>query len=60
VPVDAIEQTISASGSSLRYDPVGQQYTYVWKTSSAWKWTCRRLIVTLNDCTVHLANFKCK
>lgn len=59
-PVDAIEQTVTAGGSSLSYDPVKDTYTYVWKTNSAWKGQCRTLIVKLSDGTEHTANFKFK
>jgi hypothetical protein len=34
------------------------QYSYVWKTTKSWASTCRRLNVTLEDGTVHVANFK--
>jgi hypothetical protein len=59
-PVDAIEQTVSAGGSNLSYDPATDMYTYVWKTQSSWKNTCRTLIVKLSDGTEHKANFKFK
>jgi len=32
-------------------------YTYTWKTLSAWKGTCRELVVTLSDNTEHRATF---
>ena len=60
LPVDDIEQTVAAGGSSLSYDPATQTYTYVWKTNSGWKGQCRTLIVKLSDGTEHLANFKFK
>jgi hypothetical protein len=59
-PVSGIEETVAAGGSSLSYDPTTDQYTYVWKTNSAWKGTCRKLIVRLNDGTDHVANFQFK
>lgn len=55
--VDVIE-TVTAGGSSLSYSP--DTYTYVWKTESSWAGTCRQLVITLNDGTVHTANFKFK
>lgn len=55
--VDVVE-TVTAGGSSLSYSP--DTYTYVWKTESSWAGTCRQLVVTLNDGTVHTANFKFK
>jgi hypothetical protein len=57
-PLDTVEQTVSAGGSSLSYDPAGDQYVYVWKSDKAWAGTCRRLDVTLVDGTQHIANFK--
>ena len=57
--VDAIETTVTAGGSSLTYDPVADQYNYVWKTDKAWT-GCRQLVVKLNDGTIHYANFKFK
>jgi PKD repeat protein len=57
---DAIEQTVTAGGSSLSYDAVTGQYTYVWKTDKAWANTCRTLVVKLNDGTSYKANFKFK
>ncbi len=59
-PVDDIEQTVTAGSSSLQYDAASDTYTYVWKTDKAWTTTCRQLSVTLNDGTVHTANFKFK
>ena len=59
-PVDNIEQTVSAGESGLTYDAAGDRYSYVWKTSKAWKDTCRQLAVKLDDGTVHEANFSFK
>jgi hypothetical protein len=58
-PVD-ITGTVTAGGSSLSYDASSDQYNYVWKTESSWAGTCRQLVLTLNDGTVHQANFKFK
>ena len=58
--VDVIEQTVTAGGSSLQFDPTSNQYTYVWKTNSAWSGTCRQLVVKLIDGTSHVANFQFK
>jgi len=55
--VDAIEETVTAGSSSLSYDPVANQYVYVWKTDKGWAGTCRQLVVMLNDGTYHRANF---
>jgi len=59
-PIDDIETTITAGGSSLSYDSITDTYTYVWKTNQAWAGSCRQLIVTLKDGSVHTANFKFK
>ncbi len=59
-PLDDVEQTVNAGGSSLSYDAASDQYNYVWKTDSSWKNTCRQLTVTLNDGSVHVALFKFK
>ena len=58
--LDSIEETVTAGYSSLSYDPVADQYVYVWKTAKAWAGTCRQLIVRLKDLTEHVANFKFK
>jgi len=58
--VDGIEETVTAGGSSLSYDPASDQYTYVWKTDKAWAGTCRQLVLKLDDGTFHRANFKVK
>jgi uncharacterized repeat protein (TIGR01451 family) len=53
-----VTETLTAGGSSLTFS--GDQYTYIWKTESSWAGTCRQLVITLNDGTVHTANFKFK
>jgi hypothetical protein len=60
VPVDEIEETVTAGGSGLSYDPNTDTYTYVWKTNKAWAGTCRQLIVKLKDNSEHRANFDFK
>jgi hypothetical protein len=55
--VDVVE-TLTAGGSSLSFG--GDQYNYVWKTESSWAGTCRKLVITLNDGSVHEAWFKLK
>jgi len=57
-PQDAIEETVTAGGSSLSYDSVADQYNYVWKTNKAWAGTCRQFVLKLDDGTFHQANFK--
>jgi len=57
-PLAEIEDTVNAGQSSLSYDAGSDQYIYVWKTSNSWAGTCRKLIITLNDGTTHIAYFK--
>jgi hypothetical protein len=57
-PIDEIEQTVTAGGSSLSYDAASGQYTYVWKTDKAWAGSCRQLIVRLVDGTDHVVLFQ--
>ena len=57
---DTVETTVTAGGSSLNYDPIANQYIYVWKTDKTWAGKCRQLTVTLADGTTHIANFKFK
>ena len=59
-PATLLEETVTAGGSSLSYDPITDQYIYVWKTEAAWAGTCRQLVVQLNDGSIHRANFKFK
>ena len=46
---------MTANASGLIYDPGAKQYSYVWKTSTAWANSCRMLHVTLRDGTDHVA-----
>jgi hypothetical protein len=57
---DTIEQTVTASTSSLQYDSNSQQYTYIWKTDKSWSGTCRNIILKFTDGTIQKANFKFK
>jgi DNA-binding beta-propeller fold protein YncE len=57
-PATVLEETVTAGGSSLSYNPTTDQYNYVWKTEQAWAGTCRQLVVELNDGSTHRANFK--
>jgi hypothetical protein len=59
-PATMLEETVTAGGSSLTYDPLTDQYVYIWKTEAGWAGTCRQLVVQLNDGTTHRANFKFK
>ena len=49
VPVDGIEETVTAGSSGLHYDSAADQYVYVWKTEKAWAGTCRAFFVDLVD-----------
>ena len=57
---DAVEQTVTAGGSSLSYDAAADQYTYVWKTDKSWANTCRTFVLRLSDGSFYRANFKFK
>jgi hypothetical protein len=57
-PSDAVEQTVSASSSSLRYDAASGRYIYTWKTSTSWANSCRKLTLVLKDGTSHEATFR--
>lgn len=54
---DEIEHTVPASGDSLRYDAATGIYTFIWKTDSAWRGQCRRLILRLADGIEHSTVF---
>jgi hypothetical protein len=56
--VDPVEQTVTAGGSSLSYDPASDQYNYVWKTNKSWANSCRQLVLKFKDGTYQRANFK--
>ena len=53
---DAIEETVTAGGSSLSYDPYTNEYVYVWKTNKAWAGRCYQFELGLNDGTSHTFN----
>ncbi|HEV2782863.1 MAG TPA: PxKF domain-containing protein [Actinophytocola sp.] len=57
-PVDAVEETITAGGSSLHYNASTGTYHYVWKTDPAWAGTCRAFLLTLNNNSTHTAHFQ--
>jgi hypothetical protein len=56
-PGTTIEETVPAGGTILSYDPLSDQYKYVWKTNKDWRRTCRILIVKLADGSEHYAKF---
>jgi len=53
-----ITDTVAAGNSSLQYDALTDEYTYVWKTDKSWSGTCRQLTLTLADGTSHQASFQ--
>jgi acetyl esterase/lipase len=55
--VDSIEETSTASTSGLQYDPTTDQYIYVWKTTTTMAYSCRQLVLRLDDGTDHVAYF---
>jgi probable HAF family extracellular repeat protein len=57
-PIDEVESTVSAGGSSLSFDTSTGVYTYVWKTEKSWAGTCRSLTVRLTDGTDRSAHFR--
>jgi hypothetical protein len=50
------EQLTSAGDTAVIFD--GQQFRFVWKTSTAWAGTCRRVTLLLSDGTRHTADFQ--
>jgi hypothetical protein len=59
-PLDTIETTVTAGSSSLSYDSTTGQYTYTWKTNTAWSGTCRALVIRTKFGSFHTADFKFK
>ena len=46
------------AGVGLSYDPMTDQYTYVWKTEKGWAGSCRAFSLQLVDGTEHMAVFR--
>ena len=46
----------STAAGSVTYNAGAGRYVFFWSTDRAWAATCRRLILSLSDGTVHLAN----
>jgi predicted extracellular nuclease len=59
-PEGDLESTLTAGDSGLSYDPLEDQYIYVWQTSEEWEGTCRQLVVSFNDGKTYYANFSFK
>jgi hypothetical protein len=55
-----IETILTAGNSNLSYDPIADQYIYVWKTDRAWTGLGKQLTIKLIDGTYCTANFKFK
>jgi hypothetical protein len=55
---DVIEQTVSASTSSLQYESSTGRYVYTWKTQTGWAGGCRRFRLALKDGTSREAIFR--
>lgn len=55
---DDVEQTVSASTSSLAYESATGQYVYTWKTQTNWTNKCRRFRLVLKDGTSREAIFR--
>ena len=51
------EQAETAGQSVLTYDPLTDQYTFVWKTVRAWRGTCRTLTLRFSDGTWYRTAF---
>lgn len=57
--VDLVELTVSNPGASqFTYDPITATYQFNWKTEKSWSGSCRRLLVRLDDGTLHTADFR--
>ena len=57
---NVLTETETPGNSSLSYSSGSDQYHCNWKTEGAWTGTCRQLVVTLNDGSIHRANFRFK
>ena len=54
------ERVINPGNSGLGYNPETDVYSFGWQTDSNWAGTCRRLMVLLNDGSMHTADFSFK
>jgi hypothetical protein len=53
-----VEETVSAGGSGLSYDPLTNQFQFNWKTAANWKGTCRMMALELADGQRQYARFQ--
>lgn len=57
--LDMSELAVSNPGASqFTYDPQTTTYQFNWKTEKSWSGSCRRLLVRLDDGTLHTADFR--
>ncbi len=59
-PAVSLSHAVNPGGSGLTYDPLTDQYSFVWKTEKAWSGTCRQFVIKLTDGTLLIANFQFK
>jgi microsomal dipeptidase-like Zn-dependent dipeptidase len=56
---DLSELTVMNPGASqFTYDPLTSTYQFNWKTDRNWSGSCRRLLLRLDDGTLHTADFR--
>jgi predicted extracellular nuclease len=55
---DPVEETVPNSNSGLTYDPVTNQYTFVWKTDRNWSNKCGTLTIVFDDGTIRNILFR--
>jgi probable HAF family extracellular repeat protein len=54
------DETSTVGKTGLQYDPITDEYTYVWKTLKSWSGQCRMLTLKLRDGTTYQARFEFK
>jgi hypothetical protein len=59
-PLGGSESAETPGSSGLTYDPLIDQYNFVWKTDSSWGGTCRQFVIKLIDGTTHYLDFEFK
>jgi alpha-tubulin suppressor-like RCC1 family protein len=57
-PTNDVGETVPAGANSLSYDPVADQYNYVWNTERGWAGRCRQLVLRFADGNEQRANFQ--